>query len=88
MGCVVIADRTPSLRQLGFEEGRHFVGYDPLPTIWHEGVPEPEMLIREIRRIRDTGDNGMSIHAQDFVRGHHTWTHRMEQLLKTIGAVA
>lgn len=83
MGCVVIADRTPSMCSL-FTEGEHFIGYDPVPGAGGEGMPDPGWLIETARRLKRDGDGGMALRAHQRVAGVDSYQARAEQVLAEV----
>lgn len=87
MGCLLVADRTESLRKIGFVDGMHFVGYDPVPTIWDEGVPDPKLLIRVALLAReDRAAQETALRAQALVLDKHSWAHRAQEMLDVISS--
>jgi glycosyltransferase involved in cell wall biosynthesis len=84
MGCVVIADRNPSTLKL-FNDGEHFIGFDPIPGPGGEGMPDPEWLIDTVRRLRREGDGGMAQRAYELVRGRDSYQHRLRRVLEGMG---
>ena len=83
MGCLVIADRTPSIAKL-FNEDEHFIGYDPLWNQHGEPYPNPTWLVETIRRIRRDGDGGMAARAQALVWSRDSWKHRAQAILDRV----
>lgn len=84
MGCVVIADRNPSMLQL-FKDGEHFIGFDPVPGPGGEGMPDPEWLIDTVRRLCQRHDDDMTMRAYELVRSRDSYQHRMRRVLADMG---
>ncbi len=83
MGCVVFADRTPSMEAL-FTEGEHFVGYGPVASDFGEGMPPIDWLIAQTRSVR-AGGSTVGWHASAYVHRCHTYQHRVLDLLNWAG---
>lgn len=82
MGCVVIADRQPSMSTL-FTEGEHFIGYDGVPGPHGENTPDPQWLVDTARQLRRDGDGGMAERAWRAVQPH-SYLHRVERVLAEV----
>lgn len=83
-GCIVFSDRTPSMLSL-FQDGVHFIGYDPVPGPGGEGMPDPEWLIAQVRQLRREDPAEMRRAAWDEVQAKHGYEHRVREILKDMG---
>jgi glycosyltransferase involved in cell wall biosynthesis len=85
-GCLVIADRTPSMSQL-FEEGVHYLAYDDVPGPGGEGIPNVDWLIEQVRHIkkRAVEYEPMRAAAYEEVVKHHSYEHRILRVLRDLG---
>lgn len=81
-GCVVIADRTPSIQAL-FKDGVHFIGYDPVPGPGGEGMPDPAWLIDTVRYLKAHPEVAaeMGRRAWHEVNERHLYVHRVQAVL-------
>lgn len=83
MGCVVIADRTPSMLSL-FEDGVDFIGYTPEIGPDREGTPPFQWFVETVRKLRRDGDGGMASRAMEKVWARHSYRDRIETVLASI----
>jgi glycosyltransferase involved in cell wall biosynthesis len=84
-GCLVISDRTPAMLKL-FNEGEHFIGYDPITGPGGDAIPTTEMIISAVRKINADlpAAQAMADRAYTLVSGRDSFRHRGEQLLQEV----
>lgn len=84
-GCLVISDRTPAMLKL-FNEGEHFIGYDPIQGPGGDAIPTTEMIISAVRKINADlpAAQAMADRAYELVASRDSFRHRVEQLLRDV----
>lgn len=79
MKLVPVFNRLPALDALGFEEGRHYLGFSSM-----EEAVEKVVWAKNNRDFAEA----IALNAYQFVhQNNHTWDARAEQILKTMGLV-
>ena len=84
-GCIVFADRMPSMLAL-FEDGVDFIGYEPVVGDDGEGAPDVPWFADQVRRLRREPEWRLSISrsAWQKVWTRHTMRQRCEQVLADV----
>lgn len=79
MKLVPVFNRLPALDALGFEEGRHYLGFSSM-----EEAVERVVWAKNNREFAEA----IAFNAYQFVhRNSHTWDNRVDTILKTMGLV-
>jgi len=75
MGCVILSDRCPDFERLGFEEGKHYLGFST-----------PQEAVSRMKQLLDMPDDKIAELAENAYRWAlpHTWDARAQVILDTV----
>jgi hypothetical protein len=86
-GCIVFADRTKSMRAL-FREDEHFIGFDPIPGPGGEGMPDPDWLAGEVRKLKADPQRASFLRNTAWLESEkHTYDERIRTIMEQLHRV-